>query len=338
MRRLLGRFVLVVTITGLLPVCVVEHHVAQADPPALINIDGSSTVYPLTEAIAEGFQQASRWRVQVTVGLAGTGGGFTRFCRGEIDIVDASRPILKDEMDVCRKHGIAYYELPVAFDAITVVVSPKNTWATSMTVEELKRIWEPAAQKKITKWSEVRYDWPDAPLVLFGAGSDSGTFDYFTDAIVGRSQASRGDYTVSDDHNVLAQRIEDNKNALGYLPLAYYAAQRKKLKVVSIVGKNGPVFPNAENVVNGSYQPLARPLFIYVSESASKRTEVQDFVDYYLTEGPTRIAALQYVPLHAHAYGMARARFQNGVLGTGFGGGSEIGLAVEAVMNRPPKR
>ena len=338
MRRLMGRFVLVVTITGLLPVCVVEHYVAQADPPALINIDGSSTVYPLTEAMAEGFQEANRGRVRVTVGLAGTGGGFTRFCRGEIDIVDASRPILKDEMDVCRKHGIAYYELPVAFDAITVVVSPKNTWATSMTVEELTRIWEPAAQKKIMKWSEVRYDWPDASLVLFGAGSDSGTFDYFTDAIVGRSQASRGDYTVSEDRNVLAQRIEDNKNALGYLPLAYYAAQRKKLKVVSIVGKNGPVFPNAENVVNGSYQPLARPLFIYVSESASKRSEVQDFVDYYLTEGPTLIAALQYVPLHAHAYGMARARFQKGVMGTGFGGVPEIGLAVEAVMNRPPTR
>ena len=311
---------------------------AYSEPTALIKVDGSSTVYPLTEAVAEEFQKANRGRIRVTVGIAGTGGGFKKFCRGETDIADASRPILREEMDLCQKNGIAYYELPIAFDALTVVVSPKNTWVTSMTVEELKLIWEPAAQKRITKWNQVRYDWPDAPLVLFGAGSDSGTFDYFTDAIVGKAKASRGDYTASEDDNVLVQGIANNKNALGYIPFAYYAAQMKKLKTVSIAGKNGPVFPNVENVVNGSYQPLARPLFIYVSETAAKRTEVKDFVDYYLTEGPKLIAEVRYIPLHKQAYGMARERFKTGVLGTGFGGVPEVGLAVEEIMNRPPKR
>ncbi len=338
MKILIGRFVLVVTITGLLTVFASGSHLAQADKTALIKVDGSSTVYPLTEAVAEEFQKANRGRIRVTVGIAGTGGGFKKFCRGETDIADASRPILREEMDLCQKNGIAYYELPIAFDALTVVVSPKNTWVTSMTVEELKLIWEPAAQKRITKWSQVRYDWPDAPLVLFGAGSDSGTFDYFTDAIVGKPKASRGDYTASEDDNVLVQGIGSNKNALGYIPFAYYAAQMKKLKAVSIAGKSGPVFPNAENVVNGSYQPLARPLFIYVSEAASKRTEVKDFVDYYLTEGPKLIAEVRYVPLHEQAYGMARERFKKGVVGTGFGGVPEVGLAVEEIMNRSPKR
>ncbi len=338
MRMPMGGLIVVSVITGLLAVCVSGGHLAQADQTGLIKVDGSSTVYPLTEAVAEEFQKANRGRIRVTVGIAGTGGGFKKFCRGETDIADASRPILREEMDLCQKNGIAYYELPIAFDALTVVVSPKNTWVTSMTVEELKLIWEPAAQKRITKWNQVRYDWPDAPLVLFGAGSDSGTFDYFTDAIVGKAKASRGDYTASEDDNVLVQGIANNKNALGYIPFAYYAAQMKKLKTVSIAGKNGPVFPNVENVVNGSYQPLARPLFIYVSETAAKRTEVKDFVDYYLTEGPKLIAEVWYIPLHKQAYGMARERFKTGVLGTGFGGVPEVGLAVEEIMNRPPKR
>lgn len=335
---LIGRLLLIVAITGLLEVFGLGNHLAQADQTALIKVDGSSTVYPLTEAVAEEFQKANRGRIRVTVGIAGTGGGFKKFCRGETDIADASRPILKEEMDLCQKNGIAYYELPIAFDALTVAVSPKNTWVTSMTVEELKLIWEPAAQKRITKWNQVRYDWPDAPLVLFGAGSDSGTFDYFTDAIVGKAKASRGDYTASEDDNVLVQGIENNRNALGYIPFAYYAAQMKKLKAVSIAGKSGPVFPNAENVVNGSYQPLARPLFIYVSEAAAKRTEVKAFVDYYLTEGPKLIAEVRYIPLSEQAYGMVRERFRKGVVGTGFGGVPEVGLAVEEIMSRPPKR
>jgi len=334
----IARFVGCVTLTGLLGAFCSWSLLAQADQTALIKVDGSSSVYPLTEAVAEEFQKANRGHIRVTVGISGTGGGFKKFCRGETDIADASRPILKEEMELCQKNGITYFELPIAFDALTVAVSPKNTWLTSITVEELKKMWEPAAQNKITKWNQIRSDWPDAPLVLFGAGSDSGTFDYFTDAVVGKAKSSRGDYTASEDDNVLVQGIENNKNALGYIPFAYYAAQMKKLKAVAIVGKNGPVLPSAENVVKGTYQPLSRPFFIYVSESAAKRTEVKEFVDYYLTEGPKLIAEVRYIPLPTPAYGMARERFQQGLVGTGFGGVPEVGLAVEEIMSRPPKR
>lgn len=315
-----------------------EGHPAQADQSAMIKVDGSSTVYPLTEAVAEEFQNANRGKIRVTVGIAGTGGGFKKFCRGEIDIADASRPILKEEMALCQKNGITYYELPIAFDALTVAVSPMNTWVTSMTIEELKRIWEPAAQGKITKWNQVRSDWPDAQLVLFGAGSDSGTFDYFTDAVVGKAKSSRGDYTASEDDNVLVQGIERNKNALGYIPFAYYAAQMKKLKAVAVTGKNGAILPSAESVVNGSYQPLSRPLFIYVSESSAKRPEVKQFIEYYLAEGPKLIAEVRYIPLADQAYGMARERFQKSIVGTGFGGEPEVGLPVEEIMKRSPKQ
>jgi phosphate transport system substrate-binding protein len=334
----MARFLGYVTLTGFLGAFCSWSLLAQADQTALIKVDGSSSVYPLTEAVAEEFQKANRGHIRVTVGISGTGGGFKKFCRGETDIADASRPILKEEMELCQKNGITYFELPIAFDALTVAVSPKNTWLTSITVEELKTMWEPAAQNKITKWNQIRSDWPDAPLVLFGAGSDSGTFDYFTDAVVGKAKSSRGDYTASEDDNVLVQGIENNKNALGYIPFAYYAAQMKKLKAVAIVGKNGPVLPSAENVVKGTYQPLSRPFFIYVSESAAKRTEVKEFVDYYLTEGPKLIAEVRYIPLPTPAYGMARERFQKGLVGTGFGGVPEVGLAVEEIMSRPPKR
>ena len=335
---LVVRFVACIVVAGFLGIFFSESQLAQADQTALVKVDGSSSVYPLTEAVAEEFQKANRGRIRVTVGISGTGGGFKKFCRGETDISDASRPILKDEMELCQKNGIAYYELPIAFDALTVAVSPKNTWITSMTVEDLKKIWEPAAQNKITKWNQIHSDWPDAPLVLFGAGSDSGTFDYFTDAIVGKPKSSRGDYTASEDDNVLVQGIENNKNALGYIPFAYYAAQMKKLKAVAIVGKNGPVLPSAENVLKGSYQPLSRPFFIYVSENAVKRTEVKDFVDYYLTEGPKLITEVRYIPLPEQAYVLVRERLNKGVVGTGFGGVPEVGLAVEEIMSRPPKR
>jgi phosphate transport system substrate-binding protein len=335
---LVVRFAAYLAMAGFLGIFCSESRPAQADQTALVKVDGSSSVYPLTEAVAEEFQKTNRGRIRVTVGISGTGGGFKKFCRGETDISDASRPILKEEMELCQKNGIAYYELPIAFDALTVAVSPKNTWITSMTVEELKKIWEPAAQNKITKWNQIHSDWPDAPLVLFGAGSDSGTFDYFTDAIVGKPKSSRGDYTASEDDNVLVQGIENNKNALGYIPFAYYAAQMKKLKAVAIVGKNGPVLPSAENVIKGSYQPLSRPFFIYVSENAVKRTEVKDFVDYYLTEGPKLIKEVRYIPLPEQAYVLVRERFNKGVVGTGFGGVPEVGLAVEEIMSRPPKR
>jgi phosphate transport system substrate-binding protein len=332
------RLVWCVAIIGFLGVFGSGSRLAHADQTALIKVDGSSTVYLLTEAVAEEFQKANRGSIRVTVGISGTGGGFKKFCRGETDIVDASRPILKEEMDLCQKNGIAYYELPIAFDAMTVAVSPKNTWITSMTVGELKKMWEPAAQNKITRWNQINSDWPDAPLVLFGPGSDSGTFDYFTDAVVGKAKASRGDYTASEDDNVIVQGIESNKNALGYMGFAYYAAQMKKLKAVAIVGKGGPVLPSAENVINGTYQPLSRPLFIYVNENAAKRTEVKDFVAYYLTAGPKLIAEVRYIPLPEQVYNKVGERFKKGDVGTGFGGVPEVGLAVDEIMSRPPKR
>jgi phosphate transport system substrate-binding protein len=197
-----------------------------------VKVDGSSTVFPITEAVAEDFQKAKRGKVRVTVGISGTGGGFKKFCRGETDVSNASRPILKAEMEDCRKNGVEYIELPVAYDALTVVVNPKNSFIKSMTVAELKKIWEPAAQGKITRWNQVNPSWPNAPIKLFGAGADSGTFDYFTEAINGKSKASRGDFTASEDDNVLVQGVSRDVNALGFFGYAYYIENRDKLKPV----------------------------------------------------------------------------------------------------------
>ena len=188
----------------------------------LVKIDGSSTVFPITEAIAEDFQKSTKGKVRVTVGISGTGGGFKKFCRGETDISDASRPILKSEMEACKAAGVQYYELPVAYDALTVVINPKNTWIKSLTPADLKKMWEPGAQNKVKTWKQVNAAWPDQPLKLFGPGADSGTFDYFTEAINGKSKASRGDFTASEDDNVLVQGVSRDVNALGYFGFAYY--------------------------------------------------------------------------------------------------------------------
>ncbi|HUG03510.1 MAG TPA: PstS family phosphate ABC transporter substrate-binding protein [Steroidobacteraceae bacterium] len=304
----------------------------------IIRIDGSSTVFPVTEAVAEEFQIKKRGKVRVTVGISGSGGGFKKFCRGETDVQNASRPILTEEMAACRAAGVKYYELPVAYDALTVAVSPQNNWITQLTVDELKKIWEPAAQGKILRWNQVNPKWPNAPLVLFGAGSDSGTFDYFTEAIVGKAKSSRGDFTGSEDDNVLVQGIANNKNALGYLPYAYYAPNKSRLKAVAIVGKSGKaVAPALENVTNGSYEPLSRPLFIYVSEKAARRPEVKEFIGYYLTESVPLIEEVKYLPLPAKAYAQAAKHFREGRLGTAFGGVPEVGLKVEELLAREAK-
>ena len=305
----------------------------------IVKIDGSSTVYPITEAVAEEFQKQKKGSVKVTVGIAGTGGGFKKFCRGETDISDASRPILKQEMDLCKANSIKYVELPVAFDALTVVINPQNTWVDHLTVAELKKMWEPAAQGKVTSWKQIRASFPDAPLVLFGAGADSGTFDYFTEAVNGKSKASRGDFTASEDDNVLVQGVARNKNALGFFGLAYYVENKDKLKAVPIVEKAGakPVSPSLDTVINGSYQPLARPIFIYVSDKALKKAEVKEFVDYYLTHGAKLSKEVGYVPLPAKAYDLASANFKKGKLGTGFGGIAEVGVSVEELLKREAK-
>jgi phosphate transport system substrate-binding protein len=304
---------------------------------ALVKIDGSSTVYPVTEAVAEEFQKAKKGAVKVTVGISGTGGGFKKFCRGETDISNASRPILAQEMEGCGKNGIRSYELPVAFDALTVMVNPRNDWVTSMTVAELKKIWEPAAQGKITRWSQVRPGWPDAPLKLYGPGADSGTFDYFTEAIVGKAKSSRGDYTASEDDNVLVQGIASDRNALGYFGFAYYAENQRKLKAVAVDGGRGPVAPSAKSVEDGTYQPLSRPIFIYVSARSAERPEVKEFVEFYLEHGAELARQVKYVPLPPAVYSAALERFKKGKAGTVFGGAAEVGVKIDDLMKREPR-
>jgi phosphate transport system substrate-binding protein len=304
-----------------------------------IAIDGSSTVFPVSEAIAEEFQKANKGQVRVTVGISGTGGGFKKFCRGETDISNGSRPILKEEIETCKKAGIEFYELPLAFDALTVAVSPKNTNLKCVTVAQLKTMWEPGAQGKVTKWKDVDPSWPDQPLKLYGAGADSGTFDYFTEAVVGKAKASRGDYTASEDDNVLVQGIENDANALGYIPFAYYEPHKDKMKAVAVDwGKGqGCVAPSLDNVLAGTYNPLARPLFIYVSKKSADKPEVKEFVEFAMTKGPGLIREVKYLPLPDEAYKMGLARFKEGQLGSGFGGVPEVGLPVAEILKRTPK-
>jgi phosphate transport system substrate-binding protein len=305
---------------------------------AVIEIDGSSTVYPITEAVAEEFQSAGG--EHVTVGISGTGGGFKRFCRGETDISDASRPILKEEMILCAQNGVKYMELPVAFDALTVVVSKHNTWVDALSVEELKKMWEPAAQGKVTNWKQIRDGFPDMPLKLAGAGADSGTFDYFTEAVVGKAKSSRGDYQASEDDNVTVQFVSRDKGALGYFGLAYYEENQDKLKAVPIkANASAPaVLPSRETVNNGSYQPLSRPIFIYVKEKAASRPEVAKFVEFYLEHGAKLAREVGYVDLPAKAYELALKNFRDRKLGTGFGGVAEVGVHVEDLLTREAKQ
>ncbi len=305
----------------------------------IVKIDGSSTVYPVTEAVAEDFQKQKKGAVKVTVGISGTGGGFKKFCRGEIDIADASRPILKQEMEECTKAGIKYIELPVAFDALTVVVNPQNDFIKQMTVAELKKMWEPAAQGKVKTWKDVNPAWPDQPVKLFGAGSDSGTFDYFTEAIVGKAKSSRGDYTASEDDNVLVQGVSRDKYAIGYFGFAYYVENQGKLKAVPIVAKDGAaaVGPSIEAVLKGTYQPLARPIFIYVNEKSLSKPEVKEFVQYYMKNGAKLAREVKYVPLPDIAYTTGWDHVEKMKLGTVFSGASEVGVTIEELLKREAK-
>jgi phosphate transport system substrate-binding protein len=312
---------------------------AHAQTGPIVKVDGSSTVFPVTEAVAEDFQKSKKGAIKVTVGISGTGGGFKKFCRGETDVSNASRPILKKEMEACAQAGIKYIELPVAFDALTVVVNPSNTFLTSISVEELKKMWEPAAQGKVMKWSDVNPAWPAEPLKLFGAGADSGTFDYFTEAIVGKAKSSRGDFTASEDDNVLVQGVSRDKHALGFFGYAYYAENQKKLRAVPIVEKAGKpgVLPSMETVINGTYQPLARPIFIYVNNASLDKPEVKEFVEFYLKHGGTLAREVKYVPLTDADYKHALANLTKRKTGTAFGGEPEVGVEVSELLKRNPK-
>ncbi len=313
---------------------------AQSNP--LIKIDGSSTVYPISEAVSEEFQGMKRGAVKVTVGISGTGGGFKKFCRGEIDVQNASRPISKSEMKDCKAAGIKYFELPIAFDAMAIIVNPKNAFLKTITVAELKKIWEPEAQGKIKTWKDVNPAWPAESLKLFGAGSDSGTFDYFTEAIVGKAKSSRGDYTASEDDNTLVQGVANDKFALGYVPFSYYEENKKKLQLIGVEGgdkapKKEAVLPSKETVENGTYYPLSRPLFIYVSEKSAKKPEVVEFTKFFLASGAELVAQAKYVALPKKAYEMATEHFTKGKLGTAFGGEPEVGLKIEELLEREAK-
>jgi phosphate transport system substrate-binding protein len=286
----------------------------KGDLSGEIRIDGSSTVYPITEAVAEEFRR-SQPAVKVTVGLSGTGGGFKKFGRGETDINNASRHIKKEETELCKTNNIDHLDIQVAFDGLSIVVNPKNTWVNDITVAELKKIWEPEAQGKIKKWNQIRPEWPNEEFHLYGAGTESGTYDYFTEAIVGKSHSSRGDYTASEDDNVLVQGVSTDKNALGFFGFAYYEENKDKLKVVPVNDEKedngkGAVLPTIETVKNKTYSPLSRPLFVYVSSVAAKRPEVREFVNFYIDNAAELSKEVGFIPMTDEEYSRERSRVE----------------------------
>ena len=270
-----------------------------------VKVDGSSTVFPVSEAMAEEFQKATGGKVRVTVGISGTGGGFKKFCNDEIDVSDASRPIRSTEAEACAEKKIEWIELPVAFDGLSIMVSPKNDFVKEIKVSELRKMWEPQAQGKITKWNQIRAEWPDRAFKLYGAGADSGTFDYFTEAINGKEKASRGDYTASEDDNVLVQGISADSDALGYFGFAYYVENKAKLKLVAVDAEKGagPVLPSEETIRDGTYAPLSRPTFAYAKVASLAKPEVREFLRFYMDpKNRELIRQTGYVPFPEERY------------------------------------
>lgn len=303
-----------------------------------ILIDGSSTVFPISEAVAEEFQRANPG-AGVTVGVSGTGGGFKKFLAGEIDVVDASRPIKASELEFTQMSSISFLELPIAYDALSIVVNKKNTWVDHLTVAELRKIWSPEAQGKVLKWSDVRPGWPDKPLRLFGPGTDSGTFDYFTEVINGKEDASRGDYTSSEDDNVIVTGVEGDEGALGYFGLAFYEANKSRLKVVPIDDEKpengvGPQFPNAQNVLSATYTPLARPLFIYVRTASLEKPEVAKFASFYLSNVKSLAQEVGYISLPDTIYSKVQSRLERKITGTLFDGkAAQVGVTLQQLYS-----
>jgi phosphate transport system substrate-binding protein len=265
-----------------------------------VSVDGSSTVFPITEAVAEEFRFVAP-NVRATVGISGTGGGFKRFCAGEIDISNASRPIKPSEREACGEKGVDYLELVVAYDGLSVVTNLKNDFVDNLTLDELRRIWEP--NSKVNRWNQVRPEWPDERIVLFGPDTESGTFDYFTETIMGAEDASRFDYTASSDDNVLVHGVSGEEFALGYFGFAFYAENPDKLRLIPVDGGDGPIAPSQTTISNGTYAPLSRPLFLYVNtELLRESLAVQEFIDFYLTDGPELVPEVGYVPLPDDGY------------------------------------
>ncbi len=298
-----------------------------------IDVDGSSTVFPITEAVAEEFGKLTNGQVRVTVGVSGTGGGFKKFCNGEIVVSDASRPIKASEVQLCSDAGVEYIEIPVAIDGVTVIANKDNTWAQCITIKELDRMWGPDAEDTVMKWSQVRDGWPDDEMEMYAPGVDSGTFDYFTDTVSGESGASRGDFTASEDDNLIIQGVSGGKNGVGYLGYAYYSENADKLKAVEVDGGSGCVPPTDANINQGTYSPLSRPLFIYVRKDAASTPHIAEFIRYFLSnEGQALVAEVGYIPFPQPVYDLILARFENGATGTVFGGENPMGGAVEEVL------
>lgn len=298
-----------------------------------IKIDGSSSVYPLTEAVAEEFREKTP-DIKVMVGVSGTGGGFKKFLRGEIDISNASRPISKSEIEQAKKNGITFIEIPVSYDGMAIVVSPKNNFVDYITVAELKTMWSPESQGKITKWNQVRATWPDVPLNLYGAGTSSGTYDYFTLAINGKAKASRGDYTASEDDNILVHGVSSDPNSLGYFGLVYYEENKNKLKLVPVKATDDAeaIYPNDSTVQFGIYQPLTRPEFIYVNTEASKKIYIQKFIKFYLENAEGLAKEIGYTPLPPQVYKLSYHRFMNGKAGSIFENRSIVGINLTEAL------
>jgi len=298
----------VLTVAGVLAACGGEGGRGSGEADGLtgqVAVDGSSTIYPVSEAVAEEFQAANRG-VRVTVGISGTGGGFKRFCAGETDISDASRPIKASEMEACAAAGVDFLELPVAYDGLSVVVNPANDFVSCLTVEELRRIWEPGS--RVRTWRDVRSSFPPEEIRLYGPGVDSGTFDYFTETVVGESGASRPDYQASEDDNVLVQGVAGDRYALGYFGFAYYFENQDKLKLVAVDGGEGCVLPSHDAIEDGSYRPLSRPLFVYVNTASLARPEVKAFMEYYMTHASELVPPTGYIALGAELYDENLAR------------------------------
>jgi phosphate transport system substrate-binding protein len=279
-----------------------------------ISIDGSSTVYPVTEAVAEEFTKESP-QIRVVAGFSGTGGGFKKFISGDIAICGASRGIKDSEQEQCEAGEIGYIQLEVAFDGLAVVLNPNNDWCDSMTVDQLKELWRP--ESAVQKWSDLNPEWPGEEIKLYGPGTDSGTFDYFTEAIVGEGGASRADYTASEDDNMLVTGVQEDPYALGYFGFAYYAENKDKLKLMGVDNGTGPVTPSEATVRDGSYAPLSRPLYIYVRNSALERPEVEKFVRFYLDKSGEMASEVGYVPISDEAAAKNEDAFRGATGGQG---------------------
>ena len=297
------------------------------------DIDGSSTVFPITEAMVEDWGDSIGGSARVVIGISGTGGGFKKFCAGDTDINDASRPIKASEVLKCAEGGIEFIELPVALDGLTLGVNPDNDFVSCLTIEELHTMWAPEAEGVIDRWNQVRADWPDEKLRLYGPGVDSGTFDYFTETINGEAQSSRGDFTSSERDNVLVRGIAGDRGSLGYFGYSYFVENRDILKMVAVNSGNGCIKPTDETINNGSYSPLSRPLFIYVSKKAWKEPDVKDFVSYFVSyDRADLLRDLGFVPFPERVHDLVLDRFQRGLSGTIFGGQNPQHGTVEEIL------